>query len=59
MFPQELTNKMKEEHRQTIEEKEPAVVLLNNELQVIQYSNVELQGKIRVKYKTIKDLIDN
>ena len=52
-------DKMKEEHRQAIKEKEAALALLNNELQVFQYNNVEFQGEIKAKDKTIKDLKDN
>ena len=62
MFPhvrQQLINKLKEEHRQAIEEKDCKLALLNDELQPIQCDNVELQGKIKAKDKTIKDLIDN
>ena len=53
MFPrvrQQLTNKMKEDHQQTIEEKDAALALLSddlqdrgNQIQAIQYENVALQ----------------
>ena len=59
MFPrirQQLKNKMKENHRQAIEEKDAALALLNdglqerdNRIQVIQYEKVGLQGEIRAK----------
>ena len=62
MFPhiwQQLMDKMKKEHKQAIHEKKAALALINDELQAIQYDNVGLQGEIKAKDKTIKDLIDN
>ena len=52
---QQVMEKMKE----TIKEKDCQLALPNNKLQAIQYNNVGLQGEIRAKDKTIKDLIDN
>ena len=45
--------------KEAIEEKDCQLALLNNELQAIQYNNVGLQGEIKAKDKTIKDLIEN
>ena len=55
LFPhvcQQLTNKMKEDHQQTIEEKNVALALLtddlqdrDNRIQAIQYENVALQAQ--------------
>ena len=48
---QQLTNKMKEDHQQAIEEKDSALALLtddlqdrDNQIQAIQYENVALQA---------------
>ena len=52
LFPhvrQQLTNKMKEDHQQAIEEKDAAIALLNDDLQNRKYENVGLQGEIRAK----------
>ena len=50
--PQQLTNKMKEEHQQVIEEKDAAIALLSdglqgrdNQMQAIKYENVALQAQ--------------
>ena len=46
LFPhvcQRLTNKMKEEHQQAIEEKDVAIALLNDDLQNREYEKVALQ----------------
>ena len=55
MFPQtrqQLTNKIKEEHQQAIEEKDPAIALLsddlqgrNNQIHAIKYEKVALQAQ--------------
>ena len=51
-FQQQLTNKMKEDHQQAIEEKDAALTLLNddlqncdNQIQAIKYENVALQAQ--------------
>ena len=51
-FRQQLTNKMKEDHQQAIEEKDAALTLLNddlqncdNQIQAIKYENVALQAQ--------------
>ena len=61
MFPQirqQLTNNMKENHQQAIEEKVAALSLMNddlkdrdNQIQAIQYENVALQAQ-RDVYQT-------
>ena len=59
LFPhvrQELTNKMKEDHQQTIEEKDATIALLNDDLKNHKYENVGLQGKIREKDQQIAAL---
>ena len=48
LFPhvwQQLTNKMKEEHQQAIEEKDAALALLNDDLKNREYENVVLQAQ--------------
>ena len=48
LFPhvrQQLTNKMKENHQQAIEEKDAALILLNDDLQNREYENVALQAQ--------------
>ena len=48
LFPydrQQLTNKMKEDHQQAIEEKDAALALLNDDLQNREYQNVALQAQ--------------
>ena len=52
LFPhvrQQLTNKMKEDHQQAIEEKDATIALLNDNLKNRKYENVGLQGEIRAK----------
>ena len=51
-FQQQLTNKMKEDHQQTIEEKDAVIPLINddlqdrdNQIQTIKYENVALQAQ--------------
>ena len=47
IFPQirqQLTNKMKEKHQQTIEEKDATIALLNDDLKNCEYENVALQA---------------
>ena len=54
LFPyvrQQLTNKMKEDHQQAIEEKDAALALLNDDLQNREYQNVVLQAQ-RDVYQT-------
>ena len=56
MFPQirrQLTNKIKEEHQQAIEEKDTIIALLNDDLKNREYENVGLQGEIRAKDQQI------
>ena len=48
---QQLMNKMKEGHQQTIEEKDAALALLNDDLQNREYENVALQAQ-RGVYQT-------
>ena len=50
---------LREKHKQAIEEKDFQLSLLNNKLHAIQYDTVGLQGEIKAKDKTIKDLIKN
>ena len=45
-----------ETHQQTIEEKDAAIALLNNDLQNRKYENVGLQGEIRAKDQQIATL---
>ena len=48
MFPQirqQLLNKMKKDHQQTIEEKYAALALLNDDLKNSEYENVALQAQ--------------
>ena len=76
MFPyiwQKLTDKMKEEHRKVIEEKETPLALLNNELtevncriQKLEFNNVALQAQgdvyesqLQKCQDRIQDLIQN
>ena len=42
---QQLTNKMKEDHQQTIEEKDTAIALLNDDLKNREHDNVALQAQ--------------
>ena len=59
LFPhvrQQLTNKMKEDHQQAIEEKDAIIALLNDNLKNRKYENVGLQGKIRAKDQQIAAL---
>ena len=54
LFPhvrQQLTNKMKEDHQQAIEEKDAALALLNSDLHNCEYENVALQAQ-RDVYQT-------
>ena len=60
---QRLTEKMKEDHQQAIEEKDAALALItddlqgcDNQIQAIQYQNVGLQGEIRAKDQQIATL---
>ena len=62
IIPQGLKDKMRElreKHRQAIEGKRLSTSSTQHELQAIQYNNVGLQGEIKAKDKTIKDLIEN
>ena len=48
LFPhvqRQLTNKMKEDHQQAIEEKDVTISLLNDDLQKCEYENVALQAQ--------------
>ena len=48
LFPhvrQQLTNKMKEDHEQAIEEKDAVIALLNDDLKNREYENVALQAQ--------------
>ena len=59
LFPhvrQQLTNKMKEDHQQAIEEKDAIIALLNDNLKNRKYENVGLQVKIRAKDQQIAAL---
>ena len=51
-FRQQLTNKIQEEHQQTIEEKD-------NQIQALEFRNAEHQHKILKLIKEIDDLIKN
>ena len=42
---QQLTNKMKEDHQQAIEEKDTAIALLNDDLKNRKHDNVALQAQ--------------
>ena len=62
LFPyvwQQLTNKMKENHQQAIEEKDAAVALLNDDLENHEYKNVALQAQRDVYQAQVLDLIVN
>ena len=60
LFPhvrQQLINKMKEEHQQSIEEKDATIALLNDDLKNREHDNVALQAQrmcIRNSYKNIE-----
>ena len=42
---QQLTNRMKEDHQQAIEEKDAAIALLNDDLKIREHDNVALQAQ--------------
>ena len=60
LFPhvrQQLTNKMKEDHQQAIEEKDATLALVNDDLKSREHDNVALQAQrmcIRTSYKNVK-----
>ena len=56
MVYQERYGKIQEEHQQAIEEKDAAIVLLNDDLKNREYENVGLQGEIRAKDQQIAAL---
>ena len=68
MFPQiwqQLTNILKEDHQQAIEEKDAAIALLNddlqdrdNQMQVIKYENVVLQTQRNVYWPELQKCQD-
>ena len=47
---------MKEEHQQSIEGKDAAITLLNDDLKIREYENVGLQDEIRAKDQQIATL---
>ena len=60
LFPydrQQLTNKMKEDHQQAIEEKDAALALLNDDLQIVSIRKWHCKHKdmyVRPRYKNVK-----
>ena len=50
---------LKDKIRQLQEDHQLAITDRDNQIQAIQYKNVGLQGEIRAKDQTIRDLIEN
>ena len=62
LFPhvrEQLTNKMKEDNQQAIEEKDAAIALLNDDLKNREYENMVLQAQRDVYQTQVCDLIIN
>ena len=51
-------DKMKEDHRQAIEENDATIALLNDDLKNREYENVDLQSEIRAQDQQITALKD-